>query len=65
MINRPSYAQRTLELTRLSLQRVPAHLRPTVSGSLVSGSLVSPDGSSAELQRWRRKGSPHAPLLPS
>jgi hypothetical protein len=58
MINRPSYAQRTLELTRLSLQRVPSHLRPTVSGTL-----LATERTSVELLRWRRKGSPHGPLL--
>ena len=58
MINRPSYAQRTLELTRLSLQHMPSSLSPTVSGILLATEL-----SSVELPRWRRKGSPHGPLL--
>jgi hypothetical protein len=58
MINRPSYAQRTLELTRLSLQHVPSHLRPTVSGEL-----LATERASVELPRWRRKGSPHGPFV--
>ena len=36
MINRPSYAQRTLEVTRSSLQRMPSSLSPAVSGIIVA-----------------------------
>jgi hypothetical protein len=36
MINRPSYAQRTLEVTRRSLEHLPTGLSPAVSGVLVT-----------------------------
>jgi hypothetical protein len=73
MINRPSYAQRTLELTRSSLERIPSDLTPVVSGIITAraGGPVDSDeigratttcartGRLATLRRWRRKGAPN------
>jgi hypothetical protein len=70
MINRPSYAQRTLELTRHSLQFVPPHLTPVVSGVLIGAvtNLALPPQDHVvaapttfarlvDLQRWKRKAA--------
>jgi hypothetical protein len=71
MINRPSYAQRTLELTRHSLQHMPATLTPAVSGVIVVATAAPADDTATlrtaagctrssgvlSLQRWRRKGA--------
>jgi hypothetical protein len=70
MINRPSYAQRTLDLTRHSLQRMPADLGPAVNGLIMAAAPATVDEAAAvrtaaactrigglvSLQRWRRKG---------
>jgi hypothetical protein len=71
MINRPSYAQRTLEITRSSLERMPTDLTPVVSGIITAraGGPVDGDeivratatcarnGRLATLRRWRRTGA--------
>jgi hypothetical protein len=51
MMNRPSYAQQTLERTRESLERLPIDLSPEVNGILADG-----DDRRARGLRWRRKG---------
>ena len=71
MINRPSYAQRTLEVTRQSLQHLPSGLSPAVSGILVTRvdapshepaaaavdqtAACSRIGRLDSLRRWKRK----------
>lgn len=69
MINRPSYAQLTLELTRRSLQSLPTGLCPAVTGVLVltdAAAAVAIDQPvervehAIELRRWRRKDTRHS-----
>lgn len=69
MINRPSYAQLTLELTRRSLQCMPSYLTPTVSGLLMvpaGAVMASPPAETVvaaplarlvDLRRWKRKSA--------
>lgn len=52
MINRPSYAERTLEHTRSSLQTMP----PSVRRISILGD-DAPMGVLVDLQRWRRKSA--------
>ncbi|MGD9999429.1 MAG: hypothetical protein AB7L17_22110 [Ilumatobacteraceae bacterium] len=52
MMNRPSYAQQTLERTRAALERLPVDLAPAVSGVVVEAHDRPTRG-----LRWRRKGS--------
>jgi hypothetical protein len=70
MINRPSYAQLTLELTRRSLESLPSTLTPVVSGILVvpaTTPATTPETTTAttsvaqrvEPTRWRRKQVRH------
>jgi hypothetical protein len=52
MMNRPSYAQQTLERTRAALERLPVDLAPAVGGVVLQGRDRPTRG-----LRWRRKGN--------